>query len=432
MGIRDLVLIIAVAAVIPMIFWRPYIGILAWSWISYMNPHRLTYGIAYSMPFAQIVAITLFLSLLFNREKLKLPWSGLLLLWLLYIFWMVITSQMAIYPHLATSFLSNVLKIQFITWLTLVLINNRERLTQLLWVIVASIGFYSVKGGFFTLMTAGAHRVYGPAGSNIAENNALALATLMIVPIMIYLREVAVRSVWAKRVMAGAIFLSIVSAVGSQSRGALIAIVAVGGFYWWRSRSKMVSGIAMLVLAGIVLAVMPDSWHDRMSSITNYQQDKSAMGRIHAWQYAIGVANDRLTGGGFSSWSERTYNRYAPQSEERVVAHSIYFSVLADHGWLGLILFGSILFLVWRRLSRIHAAGDPPGDDFKSASLARMLQVSLVAYCSGGAFLSLSYFDLPWHIFAITIILSTLQSTAASKRGDPAEVPSASRFHAGS
>lgn len=410
MGIRDLVLIIAVVAVIPMILWRPYVGILAWSWISYMNPHRLTYGVAYNMPFAQIVAITLFLSLLFNREKLRLQWSGLLLLWLLFIFWMVITSQMAIYPHLATGFLTNVLKIQLITWLTMVLITDRERLTQLLWVIVASIGFYSVKGGFFTLITGGAYRVYGPGGSNIAENNALALATLMIVPLMIYLREAALTSVWAKRVMATAIFASIVSAVGSQSRGALIAIAAVGAIYWWRSKTKFASGFALVVIAGILLAVMPQSWEDRMSSISNFEQDKSAMGRIHAWQYAISIASDRFTGGGFNSWSDRTYDRYAPQSVERVVAHSIYFSVLADHGWPGLLLFAWILFLVWRRLSRIHAAGDPPDDGFRPATLARMLQISLVAYCSGGAFLSLSYFDLPWHIFAITVILDTLQN----------------------
>lgn len=413
MGLRDLALILAMIGIVPLIFWRPYIGILAWSWISYMNPHRLTYGLAYNMPFAQIVAISLFLSMLFYRERLRLPWSGLLLIWLFYIFWMVLTAQMAIYPELANAFLGNVLKIQLITWLTLVLINSKERLVQLLWVIVGSIGFYSIKGGFFTLMTGGAFRVYGPAGSNIAENNALALATLMVVPIMFYLYRVAVKKPWAKWAMGLSIFLSIVSAVGSQSRGALIAIAVVGGFFWWRTKSKIVSATAMIVLAVFVFSVMPQSWHDRMGSIVNYQQDSSAMGRIHAWQYAIAIASDRLTGGGFSSWSGSTYDIYAPQSEERVVAHSIYFAVLADHGWPGLIMFMLILFLTWRRLSRLQAMGDPPGDSFQPALLARMLQISMVAYCSGGAFLSLAYFDLPWHIIALTVILSAMYPAVA-------------------
>lgn len=409
MGLRDLILIAAVVGVIPFILWRPYIGILAWSWISYMNPHRLTWGIAYSMPFAQLVAGALFLAMIFSAEKYRLPWSGTLFLWLVYLGWMVVTTGLAIYPMYAETFLVTVIKIQLITWLTLVLINDRTRLRHLLWVIVVSIGFYSVKGGFFTLVTGGGFRVYGPAGSNIEENNALALATLMIIPIMVYLYQSSEGQVWVRRGLAIAILMSVVAVLGSQSRGALITIAAVGAFFWWRSQTKVLTGFAIVVLAVLLFAFMPQSWHDRMSTITNYQEDRSAMGRINAWKYAINIANDRLTGGGFNHWSKETYARYSPDAELRVVAHSIYFSVLSNHGWPGLAFFLGILFLVWRRLSRLHAAGDPPGDAFRPALLARMLQVSLVAYFSGGAFLSLAYFDLPWHLIAIVLILWALE-----------------------
>lgn len=40
--------------------------------------------------------------------------------------------------------------------------------------------------------------------------------------------------------------------------------------------------------------------------------------------------------------------------------------------------------------------------------LSRMIQVSFVAYASGGAFLSLAYFDLPWHLLAIVVLLDRL------------------------
>ena len=33
-----------------------------------------------------------------------------------------------------------------------------------------------------------------------------------------------------------------------------------------------------------------------------------------------------------------------------------------------------------------------------------MCQISLVAYCAGGAFLGLAYFDLPYHIFSIVVV----------------------------
>lgn len=97
-------------------------------------------------------------------------------------------------------------------------------------------------------------------------------------------------------------FLSLVSALGSQSRGALLAAVAVLGFFWLKTKGKLISGIAILLVAGVGWQVMPQAWHDRMSTISNYQEDRSAMGRINAWTYSINIANDKLLGGRFDSW----------------------------------------------------------------------------------------------------------------------------------
>lgn len=70
---RDIALVIIVFGSLPFILARPYIGILMWSWLGYMSPHRLAYGFAYDFPFAQIVAITTILAFLFNREKNIFP-----------------------------------------------------------------------------------------------------------------------------------------------------------------------------------------------------------------------------------------------------------------------------------------------------------------------------------------------------------------------
>lgn len=402
---RDVALTIVVFGLLPFILWRPYIGILVWSWLSYMNPHRSTWGFAYDLPFAQLVAITLFVGMLFSKEKYRLPFSATMVLWLLFLAWISLTTYVAIYPDAAMYMYTKVIKVQVMTLVTLMVINDWKKLHALICVIVASVGFYAVKGGVFTIVTGGAFRVFGPAESSITENNALALATLIIIPLMVYLYELHREKVWLRWLLGGSILLSVVSAFGSQSRGALLAILAVGFFFWLKSRSKLVSGTAIITLGLLVLAFMPESWHDRMETIRHFQQDASAMSRIHAWTYSIRLANDSVTGGGFSSWSDATYAVYAPEATGTYVAHSIYFSVLADHGWIGLILYLAILSLVWLGLVRIIAQGEPPEHPYRPELLARMLQVSLVAYLSGGAFLSLSYFDLPWHLIAISLLL---------------------------
>jgi probable O-glycosylation ligase (exosortase A-associated) len=204
------------------------------------------------------------------------------------------------------------------------------------------------------------------------------------------------------------IFFSLASVIGSQSRGAVLAILAVGAFYWWKSKSKGFTAIVFVLLTTLTLLFMPTSWRERVSSITEYQQDASSMGRIRAWEYSLAVANDRLTGGGFQSWGLENYARYGIYTDQAFVAHSIYFSVLNDGGWPGLILFLSILFLMWRQLARVIklTEGDPERADYNL--LARMLQICIVAFMAGGAFLSLSYFDLAWHLMTLTIALHHL------------------------
>ncbi len=413
---RDIIITLMVFATLPYIFRNPWYGVLAWSWLSYMNPHRLAWGFAYDMPFAQIVAIVLLISLLISPEKKNLPSNPLVIWWVVFLVWLSFSAMNGFYPDLAYNTLEKILKIQLVTFVTIMLMRDFQRINQLIWVIVFSIGFYSVKGGVFTFMTGGGYHVFGPDGSDIQENNALAVGVLMILPLMVYLNRFPPKP-WVKKIMPYCIFFSLASVVGSQSRGAVLAILAVGAFYWWKSRSKALTATAFLFLTMLAFLFMPQEWHDRVSSIADYQQDSSSMGRIRAWEYCIAVANDRLTGGGFESWSLANYDRYGIWTEQAFVAHSIYFSVLNDGGWPGLVMFLMILLLMWRQLRRVIVLTEHDPERADVNFLARMLQISIVAFMAGGSFLSLAYFDLAWHLMAITIALNQLTQGQPQKEG---------------
>jgi len=403
---RDLLVTLIVAVLLPYILMRPQVGVYAWSWLSYMNPHRLTWGFAYNFPFAQAVALAALFSLLIWKEPKRIPITGLTVLWFLFLFWILITTIFSMYPGDAWELLIRIVKIQLVTFLTIVVIKNHKDLNILVWVIALSLGFFGIKGGVFTLSTLGSYRVWGPPGTYIEENNALAVSLLMVLPLFYYLRLQTERTT-IKLLLLVAMLLIVVSVIGSQSRGALLAICATGGFLWLKTSGKVLSGFLMLVLAVSIFSFMPQSWHERMGLIENYQQDSSAMGRIAAWKMSVNVANHNITGGGLDLWRPTTYRIYSDTPEDwsrNTAAHSIYFSVLAEHGWIGLLLFISIFVVAWRTASRLikRVRGSP---DLKwAADLMRMLQVSIVAYSVGGAFLQLSYFDLPWHMVSIVVI----------------------------
>lgn len=386
---------------------RPYIGVLLWSWLSYMNPHRLSYGFAYSMPFAQITALVLLGSMVFSKDTKKIPINSITIIWIVFILFMGVTTLFAYFPDDALKYYTRVVKIQLIVFVTMMLITDLNKLNYLLWVIVVSIGYYSIKGGLFTLLTGGGYRVWGPENSFIEGNNELAIAALMIIPLMAYLIQIS-NNVWIKRGLMAGIVLSFVGALGSQSRGALLAFGAVAMFFWMKSDKKIVIGLGMTILSIGILAFMPESWYKRMDTIQTYEEDASAMGRLNSWEYAYNAANHNLLGVGFDSWSPITFAQYAPNPLDVHAAHSIYFSVLADHGWLGLIMFLLIFYFSWRKLKRLVNKTDGDPVFLNMNLLARMLQVTLIAYLVGGAFLSLSYFDLPWHSISFIVIIERI------------------------
>ncbi len=404
MPIRDLFVTTVVLISLPYILMKPYIGIYVWSWLGYMNPHRLSWDFAYTFPFAYIVGLTTLVGLLFSREPKRIPWTRESILLLMFILWMLVTSFFAFSQELAWLQMEKIAKIQFMIFLTLILINTREKLHTLVWIIALSLGFYGIKGGIFTVLHGGVYEVRGPLGTFIGGNNEIALALNMVIPLMRYL-QLNTKKIWLRHGLSAAMILSALAVIGSQSRGGLLGIVAMGLFLWLKSRNKFLISLVIAVSVVLILIIMPQKWHDRMSTITTYQEDASAQGRINAWAMAFNLAKDRpLVGGGFGAFRYEIFKIYAPDPENLHDAHSIYFEVLGEHGFVGLGLFLLLGFATWRTGSWVIKNTKRDPEKKWAADLTAMTQVSMVGYAAAGAFLGLAYFDLYYHMICIMVL----------------------------
>ncbi len=231
----------------------------------------------------------------------------------------------------------------------------------------------------------------------------MALVLAMLIPLIRYLHLQATQQ-WVRTGLASAMVLSGVAAIGSQSRGGLLAMAAMGLFLWFKSRHKFVTGIYMVIAVLIMAAVMPQEWYDRMHSIQNYQQDESALGRINAWHTAFNVAKDRVTGGGFEMFRPPTFRQYAPEPFRVHDVHSIYFEVMGEQGFIGFGMFILLAVFAWLRANQVIRVCKNDPERKWAADLAAMIQVSLVGYGAGGAFLGLAYFDLTYHLMIILVL----------------------------
>jgi len=361
----------------------PWIGVLVYAWVSIFNPHKWTYGFANDFPLAMLAGVVTVAGMFVKWKEARLPINTITVLLMLLPFWMTVTLMFALEPDDAYVRWTEVMKVFLFTLITASLLHSRKQLEALLWVLVLSIGFYGVKGGIFTFAVEGAHRVYGPPGTSyISDNNAISVALVMTIPLMQYLASTAA-SKWIKWGMYGAMLLSGVAVLGSQSRGAFLAIGAMIVFMLVKSERKLLLALALVILVPLVVGFMPDTWISRMETIRTYE-DQSAQGRLNTWTMAFNLANDRpLVGGGFEPYSPRVFAKYAPDPRDIHSAHSIYFQMLGEHGYVGFVLFLGLGIASWMMARRILRASRDRPDYSWAGGLARVMQVSLIGFAVG-------------------------------------------------
>lgn len=424
---RDILITLIVFASLPLIIKKPVNGALMWIWISVMNPHTQGWGFATTFPFAYIIAIVTLFSVATSNTPKTLPPSGITFTLLALVLWMNVTALFAIFPAASWVQWGKVMKIMLMSLVIMMVVRSREDVHRMIWVLVVSLGFYGVKGGIFTVQTGGNYRVWGPSGTFIGGNNEIALALIVAIPLMRYL-QLSSPSRWVWHGMNLAMALSAMAALGSYSRGALLAIAAMLALMWLKSSKKMLGGMLLMLLTPLALLFMPERWTERMDSIGNYQADDSAMGRINAWHMAFNLAKDRFFGGGFEIAEPSVFAMYAPNPTAVHAAHSIYFQALGEHGFIGLGLYLLLGGLTWRSAAWIvrHSRNDP---ELRWANdMAKMIQASLIGFAVGGAFLSLLYFDVPYYLMAAVV---AVRAVVAQRQAGTAPVDAGSRPLAG-
>lgn len=406
---RDFILFGIMFGLLPFCFLRPWIGVLVFSWISYMNPHRFTWGAAYDFPFAKIAAIVTILGLLFTRDRMPLPKTKEVALIILLGIYVTFTNFFAFYPEEAWIQWEKVIKILLMSLVTMILINDQRKFKYLVVVIAFSIGLLGIKGGLFSLITGGEHMVLGPRDSFFYDNNDMALALNMVLPFLFYLMKNE-ENRKLKTLLLWTFIMSIVSVVFTYSRGGFITLAGVGAMLFLKSRHKILTALIVMVILFGVISYIPEQWVNRMETIKTYEESQSAMGRIYAWYTAWNVAKDRpFVGSGFEGLKGSTRYRYSPQPDSTAGdVHSVYFEVLGEHGFVAFILFVALILSTLSSAQKMKKVIRANPHHSWAENYLNMFQIGIIAYMIGGIFLGRAYFDLFYHIVAMVVIIKSI------------------------
>lgn len=417
---RDLVLILIFPALLYFVFKRPYVGVSLWIWSAMFFPNGWVWGFATSLRYNLLIAFATILSYVFQKHKIKTELTGLTFLILFFFMWSTISSIFTISnPDVVWHEWGIFFKIIIFYVFCILTLKTKHHVNVFLWAIALSAAYFGAAEGLKYIVSAGSHVVEGIPGSRLGDRNELALAINMSIPLIIFLIS-QTQHKWLKLALVGAVAFNIVAVVGSFSRGGLIGIVVIAVYFFWQSKRKFLVSSFLLVSLAIGSAFVPDKWTNRMETINTMAQDASFLGRVAAWKQAVLMAADNpIFGGGFKAGQNPTawylyeddfykLDFIVDTSNYKVdrpkAAHSIYFQVLGDQGFVGLFIFLTILLVAYRNLVWVIKNTA----DKWLVDLARMLKVSIVAYCAGGAALSLPYFDLSFALFALASVLVSI------------------------
>lgn len=248
----------------------------------------------------------------------------------------------------------------------------------------------------------------------LADPNDLALVLLF--PLAFSLARV----IWRQGVVDAALSclasIVILTAITfTQSRGALIGVMAVLGVLFALRCKSVLPAILVVVMAFPIVFVVMDLGSRGVGGLysSSGEIEDSASHRLEAWETAITMVKSRpVRGVGVGNFGPyyRSYTRYWRDRE--MSAHSMWFQVLAEMGWVGFGLFVAMIiasFLVNARTIDFLRSGNAP---MPLHSTAVALQAALAGTCVSGTFLSQAY---SWPVYVIVGLIAALHITVSSR-----------------
>ena len=430
MPARDLILLGFFVGSLPFCFVRPFYGILLWTIVAFLNPQSYIWGAASFFPWAMAVAIpTLAGFVLFSKDwNQRLATREVYMIGILWI-WFTITSLISVNTPLFAHHSADtwdkwrfVSKVLLMTVVTVAIVDSLARLRILLLTIAGCFGVFVAKCFPFIVATGGAHRLYGPPNSMIADNNDFGLALNMTLPFFFFLAQSESKP-WVRRMFAILFFISIPAVFFTYSRGALVGLIAILGLMFLRLRFDQRLMLAPVICVGVAVAVFfaPQKWKDRMDLTSPNVVDGSAQERLNAWAFARHLASDYpITGGGFSTFTPQLFERYAPDARDIRGPHSVYFGVLAEHGVVGLGLYLTLVTSCFWVTHRLAKAATFYGDR-EVLHYVNLLRFSMVGFLTSGFFLGRAYFDYYFTLVACIAILNRVAHEEWAREEETAE-----------
>ncbi len=377
-------------ASIPLVVRQPVLGPPVYYWLVWMHPESQMYG-GLNLRWTLILALTALGAWMSLGHKREMPTGAMPAILIIFVIWYMLSTWLV--PGSNKGLATDFAKVILMSIVTASIMNTPTRVHALIWVIVICIGSVAIRTAGITALHPNMPFVIGP--SFLGQSNEYARVLLYTFPLVLYLARHSAHA-YVRLGMLGVAAGVALSIVGTNSRGGLVAFLAICGVMWLRGRRKgaIAAGLIILVVGGWL--VLPekrfDAFTGRMSTIENPEADDSFMQRVEIWEKTWDyVLTSPIIGGG-AGFSERVIGR---------ASHNSYVEVLGESGFVGLTLWFITAIAAFALSGRIRRLSRGIAELQWSYDLASYIQLSFVGYFVGGLIKNHGFFEFYYMLIGI-------------------------------
>ena len=443
---RDIFIFACLFGLAAAALWRPWLMTFTYLYTDLIQPQRLSYYLFQGVPLSLIFAVAAVLLFVADRKK-NLRFNFVQVLMALFVMWFTFTSSRAVIQDSQVWFKwDSAWKAVIFGGLFLpMVLATRRRIEAAICLTILCVGLVTVSGAMKTLAGGGGYRelkMIVDVNKGLYESSTIGTVGMAMVPLILYVYkhcELVGQNIWTRIAVIGLCASSVLIVVGTEARTGLVCIVALAGMYFVRARRKLAFAAGAAVALAIAVPLLPPSFIARMSTILHPDEEVSAATRTNVWGWALDFVKKHPFGGGFRvnrltafdlqlpvRGADGTVIRMHTVKERARAFHSSYVEVLAEQGWIGLLLYLGIIGGTLAQLGammRRYYNGAP--EDRWRHDLAQAMFRALGVYAIGGAFVGLSTQTTLYMIIAIG--LAHMQVDAA-RRGALTRPVAAQRF----
>ena len=428
---RDLILTLLIPAVLAWGLTSSRRSLYVLTWVCFQRPQDFSTNFVASLPLFQI-ALLLALVVHAVRGDFRLRLSGTLALQVIFLLWVTVTTVLAFNAEHAWEFyrgyVPSLLAMPVIYMAT---IRDLFTLRTVIWIAAGSIALNGAKVGLAYALSGGGVITTQISGF-VGDNNVFGLVLCVVVAIVYSLRATLPDRPWMLWALRVGLLFNVLCILFTKSRGALLTLLIIGFIAALKS-GRAVRNVTGLLLACILIyAAIPSSYFDRVETLSDVRADVSAMGRLENWRLSLDEALENPVFG-VGPDNHMQYNKAKGADVVIRVAHSVYFQILGENGFPGLLLYGlflivsvASLYRCWR-LAQNAQASRPDLRWVQDLSFAMFC--AFVAYSFGAGLLNMLYIEFPWDMLLLGSMLLPLLR-AELKKGAPAGVESPARPNA--